>query len=95
MTASPSPSLAAGLQDLGGAAFFALSPRSPVAISSPPRAPCRQIRSPCGWGPQDLDAPHAPIAASFSLYPKVAGHRLSAAPRSLVPDLVSRWSETT
>lgn len=66
-----------------------------VTVSLSPRAPSCQIRSPGGWGPQDLDAPHAPAVASFSLNPKVTGHRLSAVSSSLAPDLVSRWSKTT
>lgn len=57
-TASPSPSLAAGLQELEVTASFAHHcPRSPTAVSPPPRAPWRQIRSQGGWRPPDLDGP--------------------------------------
>lgn len=48
-----------------------LRPLLVVCSSRQPRAPWRQVRSPCGWGPTDLDASmHAPLVAFFALCPK-------------------------
>uniref|UniRef100_A0A0E0F2U5 Rx N-terminal domain-containing protein n=1 Tax=Oryza meridionalis TaxID=40149 RepID=A0A0E0F2U5_9ORYZ len=52
----PPPSLVVGLQELRDAASFTLRPMVAAAISPPPRVTWRQIRSPSGWRPPDLDA---------------------------------------